>query len=58
MKPQLIEVEKEMTVAQLLEQEGLSPNKYIVDVGGQLMRATDTLKVGTQAKVIPAIKGG
>lgn len=58
MKPQLVEIEKEMTVTELLEKEGLTAAKYLVSVNGHLIQGTETLKQGQQAKIFPAIKGG
>ena len=58
MKAQLVEVEKPMTVAQLLEQEGLDKNLYFVSVNGEVAQLDSELKSTDQVRVIPAVAGG
>lgn len=58
MPKQQVVVEKEMTAADLLESKGLDKTLYIVSQEGKLVQGDSLVKVGVQADIIPAVKGG
>lgn len=61
MKPQLVEVEKEMTAAELLASFTQEPKLYYVVVDGKVVQGNlseTVLKAGSKAEIFPAVKGG
>jgi len=58
MSIQTIQAVKLITAQQLLEQEHLDPNLYIVSQEGKQVRSNQILKIGQEVKVIAIVKGG
>lgn len=58
MSIQTLQVIKQITVQQLLEQERLDPNLYIVSQEGKQVRSNQILKHGQEVKVIAIVMGG
>ncbi len=59
MKPQLIEIEKEITAQGLLEQEfGQDSNLFFLSVNGEMAQAGTVLKPTDDIKAIPKVAGG
>ena len=54
----LQQVEKEMTVSELLSSQNLNPNMYWVDVDGRMIQGNDTIKQGESPKIVPKVSGG
>jgi len=59
MKPQLIEIEKEITAQGLLEQEfGKDSNLFFLSVNGEMAQSGTVLKPTDDIKAIPKVAGG
>ena len=58
MSIQTLQVVKPITAQQLLEQEHLDPNLYIVSQEGKQVRSNQILKHGQEVKVIAIVMGG
>ena len=58
MKLQTVEIEREISVEELLQSKGLNPNLYFVSVDGVAAKNGDTIKAGQKTQIIPAVKGG
>ena len=58
MSIQTLQAVKPITVQQLLEQEHLDPDLYIVSQEGKQVRSNQILKPGQEVKVIAIVKGG
>jgi len=58
-KLETVQVEKEVTVAQMLkERYGIDAGKYFVSVNGMVAKQTDVVKPADQISIIPIVKGG
>jgi len=59
LKPRLVQVEKPITVSQLLKDEfGSKSNLYFVSVNGEMGKTSTILKSTDEVKVIAKIAGG
>lgn len=58
MKAQTVQIEKEQTVRQLLQDLELDESMYFVSVDGEMAKMDTVVKPGQEVKPIPIIKGG